>query len=253
MHNQNGKPNILCLGSENFIKSLNELTEYLDFNLIFYQDKSNDISSLEFSTMIIDSDVLKSSEIVKFINKLENKNKLLIYNSKNKNKHSFPERIEKPMRISELKKKIFNLINTEEFIQNSSIKIKKNYLLDKNEKKLKKDKLVIIVTEKEIELIELLFSKRSPIHKDKILEKVWGYASDADTHTVETHVYRLRKKIQNKFNDNHFIVSTKEGYSIWKKEIRLLSIYFLKNIEKELLEPKRAKEVLKEERNKIIV
>ena len=57
-------------------------------------------------------------------------------------------------------------------------------------------------------------SKRSPIHKDKILEKVWGYASDADTHTVETHVYRLRKKIQNKFNDNHFIVSTKEGYSI---------------------------------------
>ena len=81
-------------------------------------------------------------------------------------------------------------------------------------KKLKRGKTFVILTEKEIELIELLLSSKSSIQKDKILEKVWGYASDADTHTVETHVYRLRKKIQNKFKDNEFIVSSKEGYSI---------------------------------------
>ena len=90
---------------------------------------------------------------------------------------------------------------------NSSILIK-NYVLDKNEKKLKKDKYFIVVTEKEIQLLELLFNSKKPFKKKIILEKVWKYASDADTHTVETHIYRLRKKISDSFKDNNFIVST---------------------------------------------
>ena len=215
MHSQNNKPNILCLGTDNFIKSLNELTEYLDFNLIFFRDYPNNISSLEYNTILIDCDILKNNAVLKFINGLENKNKLLISNSRNdKNKYSYTDRMEKPIRISELNKKIGSLMNSKEFILNSSMKIKEDYLLDKNEKKLKKGKTFVIVTEKEIELIELLFNKKNPIQKNKILETVWRYASDADTHTVETHVYRLRKKIQKKFNDNEFIISTKEGYTI---------------------------------------
>ena len=63
------------------------------------------------------------------------------------------------------------------------------------------------------------FSSRSLLsinlcEKKSILEKVWKYASDADTHTVETHIYRLRKKINNKFKDDNFIVNTKDGYLI---------------------------------------
>ena len=50
--------------------------------------------------------------------------------------------------------------------------------------------------------------------KDIILSSVWNYSSDADTHTVETHIYRLRKKISEKFKDNNFINSTKKGYTI---------------------------------------
>ncbi len=214
MHNQNNKPNILCFGTDNFIKSMNELTEYLDFNLFFYQNNTEKVSSIDYNTILIDSDVLKNVSVFNLINELDNKNKLLVYSPKYKNKHSFAQTIEKPIRISELNKKIANLINSKEFILNSSIQIKENYLLDKNEKKLKRGKTFVILTEKEIELIELLLSSKSSIQKDKILEKVWGYASDADTHTVETHVYRLRKKIQNKFKDNEFIVSSKEGYSI---------------------------------------
>ena len=53
-----------------------------------------------------------------------------------------------------------------------------------------------------------------PVSKNKILLSVWHYSSDADTHTVETHVYRLRKKILKKFNDNNFIISNKNGYKI---------------------------------------
>ena len=61
-------------------------------------------------------------------------------------------------------------------------------------KNLKKINYFIVVTEKEIQLLELLFNSKEPIKKI-ILEKVWNYASDADTHTVETHIYRLRKKL----------------------------------------------------------
>ena len=86
--------------------------------------------------------------------------------------------------------------------------------MDKNEKKLKKNESFIIITEKEIQLLELLFNRKKPLKKSLILEKVWKYSPDADTHTVETHIYRLRKKIINKFKDDKFIINTKDGYLI---------------------------------------
>ena len=62
-------------------------------------------------------------------------------------------------------------------------------------KKLFKSNDFIILTEKEIQLLELFLKEKKPIPKDSILSSVWNYASDADTHTVETHIYRLRKKL----------------------------------------------------------
>ena len=97
------------------------------------------------------------------------------------------------------------------FNQNSSIKIK-SYILDKNEKKLIKNKNFILLTEKEIQLLELFLSSSSPLSKNQILENVWKYSSDADTHTVETHIYRLRKKIKSNFSDEKFILNEKKGY-----------------------------------------
>jgi len=52
------------------------------------------------------------------------------------------------------------------------------------------------------------------LSKDYILKQIWGYSSDTDTHTVETHVYRLRQKIQNSFGDTNFIKNTTDGYSL---------------------------------------
>ena len=66
--------------------------------------------------------------------------------------------------------------------------------------------------EKEVQLLELFLNKKKPISKDDILSSVWNYASDADTHTVETHIYRLRKKISEKFLDEEFIQNDKKGY-----------------------------------------
>ena len=70
------------------------------------------------------------------------------------------------------------------------------------------------LTEKEINTITYLSKQNKPVSIDELQEKVWSYQSDMETHTVETHIYRLRKKISNSFNDNKFIVSKKNGYQI---------------------------------------
>ena len=90
-------------------------------------------------------------------------------------------------------------------------------MLNKNEKKLSKSNNFILLTEKEVQLLELFLKNKKPISKDSILSSVWNYSSDADTHTVETHIYRQRAKIKKNFNDNNFILSSKLGYTISKK------------------------------------
>ena len=70
------------------------------------------------------------------------------------------------------------------------------------------------LTEKEINTITYLSKSDKPVSTDELQEKVWSYQSDIETHTVETHIYRLRKKILNTFNDKDFIISEKNGYQI---------------------------------------
>ena len=88
-----------------------------------------------------------------------------------------------------------------------------SYILNKNLRRLIKSDIFLELTEKEIKLIELL-NKKSFTKKKEILAIVWKYANDADTHTVETHIYRLRKKIKDIFNDDALIKSSKKGYTI---------------------------------------
>ena len=98
---------------------------------------------------------------------------------------------------------------------NSQAKIKiKDYDLDLNSKFFSKEGVSIKLTEKEIEIILYLNSNKIK-HKVLDLQKnIWKYSSDLETHTVETHIYRLRKKINDKFSDKNFIVNTKDGYSL---------------------------------------
>ncbi len=119
--------------------------------------------------------------------------------------------LELPTTLKEINNIVESTFAKKKFNFNSSIKVK-NYLLNKNEKKLSRSSDYIILTEKEVQLLELFLDNRKPISKDKILSSVWNYAPDADTHTVETHIYRLRKKIIDKFRDEKFILNNKDGY-----------------------------------------
>ena len=113
--------------------------------------------------------------------------------------------------------KLIEKINIEflklQFNNKSQIKVN-DYTLDLNSRNMLINNLKLKLTEKEINTINYLFKSNKPVSIDELQEKVWSYQSDIETHTVETHIYRLRKKILNIFGDNEFIISKKNGYQI---------------------------------------
>ncbi len=202
---------ILAFGNKEFNNSLLELKNHLNFNLKTLDDV-NDINLLEnYQGLIIHEDALKN-EIIKETLKNESMNKIIFCKSKNTRGLENIEKLVLPTSIDLINKIVVNNIVKKEFKDNSSLKIN-NYTLDKNSRRLIKNDISLELTEKEIELIELLNTKTFT-KKKEILSIIWRYASDADTHTVETHIYRLRKKIKKIFNDETFIKNDKKGYTI---------------------------------------
>ena len=118
-----------------------------------------------------------------------------------------------PIKIS----KLIEEINVEflrlQFNSQSQVKIK-NYIIDLNSREIIINNLKLKLTEKEINTINYLSKSDKPVSINELQKKVWSYQSDIETHTVETHIYRLRKKILNTFSDDKFIVSKKNGYQI---------------------------------------
>ena len=118
-----------------------------------------------------------------------------------------------PIEINNLIEKINIKLIKEKYNNQSHVKIY-NYTLDLNSRIISNKNNSLKLTEKEIEIILFLNNHNSP-QKVKILQnKVWGYSLELETHTVETHIYRLRKKITGKFNDENFISSNENGYFI---------------------------------------
>ena len=99
------------------------------------------------------------------------------------------------------------------FNQQNNVKIGK-YSFNLNSRVMQFDKKSLQLTEKEMKIITFLNNSKGPVTINKLQSEVWGYKSKLETHTVETHVYRLRKKVEKKFNDKFFIISLKNGYKI---------------------------------------
>ncbi len=145
--------------------------------------------------------------------KFEQKSNFLIVSSQ---RHNHLENClvleKKPLKLM----KFIELINVNflkyKFLNQSDFKIG-NYKLDLNSRKIFREKKSINLTEREINLIIFIYQERNVGIKE-IQQKVWYYSSNLETHTVETHIYRLRKKIKDAFNDNEFILYEKDGYYI---------------------------------------
>ena len=169
---------------------LEELSQDLDFNISFVDD----VNSLN--------------------NKSKNHNNYLIISNKKYLDISNQFVLENtPINIFKLVEKINIEFLKLQFNSQSHVKVK-NYIIDLNSREMSVNSTKIKLTEKEINTIIYLSKSNKPVSIDKLQEKVWSYQSDIETHTVETHIYRLRKKILNIFNDKEFIISEKNGYQI---------------------------------------
>ena len=158
--------NVLAFGSQNFNTSLEELKDYLNFKIKFAKNEFNAQIFDEHDVLLIHEDFFKNvdsttNELLKKSNKI----KVLVYNSVNHYTNFFTEKLNLPITIKELNQSIQKSIIKKNYSNNSSIKIK-DYILDKNEKKLISEKKYIILTEKEIQLLELFLSHKKPISKN---------------------------------------------------------------------------------------
>jgi len=204
------KINVISLGSKNFNTSLEELKDHLNFNLITKNEKLDTNKIDKFDIILLHQEYLKVKNDIQELKDLSNII-ILVHSSDEKNSNYFSDKLLLPTKLQDINNLIESSIAKSNFSKNSSIKIK-NFILNKNEKKLHKNDIFISLTEKEIQLLELLIKNEHPLARSKILNEVWKYSNDADTHTVETHIYRLRKKIKSKFNDDNFILNNKDGY-----------------------------------------
>ena len=125
----------------------------------------------------------------------------------------FIERLVMPFSAFDLQIKVVSLLSKYNFKKSSLISLG-SYMVDKNERKIKKDNLELQLTEKEINFLILFSESDKPLSRNLVLKKVWHYSSKSETHTIETHIHRLRKKILEKFNDNNFIKNNDKGYYI---------------------------------------
>ena len=167
-------------------------------------------------------DLTNSIVLSKFIHKdylLKNKNieqkKIIFLLKKNENfdKINNTQYIFYPFNVYDLVEKINTELIKQKYNDQSFIKIL-NYSLDINSRIISNDSGRLKLTEREVDIILFLNDHKKPQKVNVLQNQVWKYSSELETHTVETHIYRLRKKIIDKFKDDNFILSDKNGYFI---------------------------------------
>lgn len=191
------KQSIIIYDFEIMFNILNEIRENLEFEVFKFNkdDKITNLSINKYGNYLI---VVNSSS-----NSLKNdfvKNKLFL--------------IEKlPVKIDKFIENLNIQLLKQKYNYQSEIEIKQ-YKLNLNSREISQNKKLIKLTEREIDIILFLNEIKKPQNIDVLQKEVWGHTNELETHTVETHIYRLRKKIKDKFNDDEFIISLKEGYLI---------------------------------------
>ena len=190
--------NVFIINFNSLYEILDEIKENLSFTIIKIDNEEDFQKKFDLNRL----DYLVISKI---------DHKLLLNN--NITDKNFLDFIDLPLSF----KKLLELINIKliklKFNQQSKIIIK-GYELNLNSKFFSKDNLKLKLTEKEIEIILYLNDKKIKHNVADLQKNIWGYAVNMETHTVETHVYRLRKKISDLFKDEKFILSDKNGYFI---------------------------------------
>ena len=204
------KHNIIITEFNELYQILFEINNYLKFNL--KKSSLKDIDKIDLTSSVILSKFIYKDQLIK---KKIDQNKIIFFLKNNKPIHNTNDYnyIYSPFNINDFAEKINIQLLKKKFNDQSFIKIS-NYTLDLNSRIISDEVNRLKLTEKEINVIVFLSKNKKPQKVSILQNEVWGYLSDLETHTVETHIYRLRKKISDKFKDDNFIISQNNGYLI---------------------------------------
>tara|TARA_B100001245_G_scaffold223793_1_gene197074 strand:- start:528 stop:1175 length:648 start_codon:yes stop_codon:yes gene_type:complete len=212
------KQTINIVGVHTLYNIFEEIKDNLSFNVANFDKEDNFLKLYRENKIdIANSLILTKAENKDLFVKKNNINKqniFLFYNKDNNYDINLEYNLLKyPIEIYSLIEKINIQLIKQKYNYQSKIKLN-DYYLDLNSRNIAKKDKSLKLTEREMDIILFLNDKKKPQKINILQNEVWEYSSDLETHTVETHIYRLRKKINNKFKDNKFIISTDEGYII---------------------------------------
>ena len=182
-------------------KIIIEIKDYFNYEINYFTEKKDLIKKINEDRKFLENSIIIVNQ--KDFSSLKNK-------TNEKQIHCITKF---PIKISNLVDQLNARLIQQNYSVQSNINISK-YILDINSRILKKSDNELKLTEREIDTIIFLKNENKPVKVDVLQKKVWKYAEDLETHTVETHIYRLRKKIKDTFNDDSFIQSKKNGYII---------------------------------------
>ena len=207
--------NIVCIPI--LYNILEEIKDNLSFKVVNFNNEDECLKSIN------DNKIDKKNFFI--ITAIHKKDFFLKNNFNIKNiffllKHNSEQNFDSNCNIFKYPVDIYNLIEKiniqlikQKYYFQSKIKLK-NYSLDINSRLISNENQSLKLTEREMKIIIFLNDSKIPQKINVLQNKVWSYSSGLETHTVETHIYRLRKKISDSFKDEHFIISTDDGYFI---------------------------------------
>ena len=181
---------------------LSEIKNLFIFNIYNYDNSKDFVKQIELNN----AECINSTIIVR------NKNSLLVSNPKI-NQSNILVLDELPMKIEKILDEINSHLIKQKYNFQSKVNIKE-YILNLNSRTISTKNIELKLTEREIDIILFLNENKKPQSINNLQNNVWDYSFGLETHTVETHIYRLRKKIKDKFSDENFIISYEQGYKI---------------------------------------
>ena len=182
-------------------KIIIEIKDYFNYEVLYFNEKKDLIKKIDEDKKFIENSVIlvNQKDFSSLKSKTDEKQILCITKF--------------PIKISSLIDQLNARLIQQNYSAQSNININK-YILDFNSRILKSSDNELKLTEREIDTIIFLKNENKPVKVGILQRKVWKYGEDLETHTVETHIYRLRKKIKDTFDDDSFIESKKDGYII---------------------------------------
>ena len=191
---------LYIINLSNFYDIINELKENIDYELLKFENKEIFFDQYKSKIISIENSILvvPQGEYNIFAKKI-NEDQVI--------------KFKPPINIFKFIENLNVAFIKKKYQDQSNINVK-GFSLDINSRELKKDELILKLTERETDMILYLINSKKPVKVETLEKEIWQHSSDLETHTVETHIYRLRKKIKDEFGNDDLVKSNKDGYFI---------------------------------------